>query len=531
MSNLTNADISQVSFQDDVDSYPLRTNFSNIQTAVNDNQSQIDAITTAGSNNEIVNARDYHSVLRDRLRSASKLPLNYEQKNVLITGGAVTINSGDTSKVDIAAGEAVVNGIACKFQAATSAAISAAAASKHRVDVVVIASDNTISIVTGSEVANTGNPPFPAIATSQLSLAAIFVDDTVSVDVTYYIFDLKEDNNFPNYYIKIADTFNQGKYVFNNLIIDETITIDCTSTTGLYNLQRQNVMINCVGNFHTTGDGDFVVAGTHVINVNGKNGVASTSNLGTAGGAVGIVDNIAQQLSLATSIGGNGVGGDINRGAGGGGAGGGASIVATGGAGGDGGEAVSWLAGDPIGSSADTNVMPCLIIKAYNIDIGANITLDGKNGGDGGTGGLAGFTDAGGGGAGGNAGGILMLLGINDITIGASATVSCDGGNGGDGGDAITGTTNNGGGGGGGGGAGGLILIRSKSYTNNGTVQCVAGSGGTGGSASGGSGSNVAGDNGTAGSAGLVDQTLYDTKTFTEFNDLWEPINIFGLEI
>lgn len=55
MSILTNNDITVVEFQDDVDSFPHRTNNSNIKNAVNDNQAQISAIVAPIAGNSIKN--------------------------------------------------------------------------------------------------------------------------------------------------------------------------------------------------------------------------------------------------------------------------------------------------------------------------------------------------------------------------------------------------------------------------------------------------------------------------------------------
>lgn len=531
-SKLTETDIKEVTRQSDVRSKILRDNYTNLKNKTNEIIDEIAAIAVGTTNAETTAARPYHTSLKNRLDSieSGKEDVN-GRINYLKTGGAVTINA-DTAKVDIAAGQAKVGGIDVKWAASTSATISAAAASNHRIDVVAVQSDSTLTVVTGAEsLKGSTNPVFPSISSTQDSLAALYVDDTGSVDLTSNIYQLKDDTSYPNYYIKQATTLNQGKYVFNNLILDAAITIDCTSTTGLKNLQRENVIINCVGNIYSTASGDIGIAGTHVITINGKNGVTPSDFNGGAAGAVGILNNIV--TSLATSKGGDGYGGFFGgAGAeGGGGGGGGASIVVAGGAGGDGGDtgaAVS-LEDEP-GGTASTDIAPFLLIKAYNMDFSGDIINDGDNGGNGIDGNDA-TAAASSGGAGGNAAGLTVLLAKNDITVNAGSTISADGGTGGNGGSTSIGTDYNAGGGGGGGGAGGLVLARSKSYTNNGTVQANAGGAGTGGSASGGGLGNAAGSAGTAGTAGLVDQELYDSTDHTDFTNLYYPLNILGLEL
>jgi hypothetical protein len=175
-----NLNLNRTNFQAQLRSKPLRENEVDIENAVNDLQSQISAIATAatGTFAEITNARDYHSVLRDRLRSMGKAITNK-----LITGGAVTVN-GDTTKCDVAAGEAIVNGVGCKWTAQTSSSLTAATSCKARIDIVVINSDNTLSVVAGSEKTTGTSPDIPNIADSQLALAYLYIPDTSPVNLT-----------------------------------------------------------------------------------------------------------------------------------------------------------------------------------------------------------------------------------------------------------------------------------------------------------------------------------------------------------
>ncbi len=132
-------------FQSAERSKPIRENEVAIENALNDQQAQIDAIITPASGSETVNARDYHTVLRDRLRSASKA-----QGNVIVTGGVVAEQTVPDMTVSVTAGEALVNGVACKWVLQNSGTITAPSVNP-RFDVVVVNSDNTISIVAGLE--------------------------------------------------------------------------------------------------------------------------------------------------------------------------------------------------------------------------------------------------------------------------------------------------------------------------------------------------------------------------------------------
>ena len=235
MSELTSADIYEIAHQSDVVSYPLRKNFAAMKAAINDNQNQISAISSAGSANETVQARLYHSSLNDRLTTAEKA-----SGNMLIAGGEVIEQSTPNMTVKIKALEAIVNGVAIKrgygswarsgttvtiteythgFTAGVSniyidvssattplplgeytvqttptvdtftiigvssgatsgtceysrysGTVTAPTTALDRYDIVVLNSDSTISIVTGSE---SGDPIYPAIASTQRPLAIL----------------------------------------------------------------------------------------------------------------------------------------------------------------------------------------------------------------------------------------------------------------------------------------------------------------------------------------------------------------------
>jgi hypothetical protein len=166
MSTLTEQQISEITNQSDLISKYVRDNFTNIKNAVNDNQEQITAISTAASDNELVQARDDHASLNDRLES-----INQGQFNYLKSGGVVSINGGDPQKVDVTAGEANVNGGDIIWSADTSETIPFTSANT-RFDVVVVNQATTtgglhLEIVRGAESAT---PVLPTVAISQKAL-------------------------------------------------------------------------------------------------------------------------------------------------------------------------------------------------------------------------------------------------------------------------------------------------------------------------------------------------------------------------
>lgn len=201
-----NLNLNRTNFQAQLRSKPMRENEIDIENAVNDLQSQVSALATAGTSTlaEITNARDYHSVLRDRLRSASKA-----QHNIVVSGGDITPQGTPDMTVHAAAGEAIVNGIACKWVASDSGTITAPTTARY--DVVVANSDNSLSVVAG---ANTSAPFYPDIADSQVPLAVLSLTAGSTVINTAMITDARANLNY--YFRNGADwehIWNPGKRV------------------------------------------------------------------------------------------------------------------------------------------------------------------------------------------------------------------------------------------------------------------------------------------------------------------------------
>jgi hypothetical protein len=165
MSNWTNANKNEITRQSDVVSKPIRENFNEIQTAINDNQTQISALSTAASGAEVSGARPYHTDLKSRLDSIRNGQYPYVK-----SGFAVTESSPAAMTVDVAAGEASVNGVDVRKSTSSTSGTITAPTTNNRFDVVVISSDNTISVVTGSESAT---PVLPVISASQKALGII----------------------------------------------------------------------------------------------------------------------------------------------------------------------------------------------------------------------------------------------------------------------------------------------------------------------------------------------------------------------
>lgn len=185
-----NANLNQITFQSSLRSKPVRENFTDTENALNDLQSQINALATPPAGTEVTNARDNHAVLRDRLRSGFGLFDRY-----MVSGGLVSQDTGLNMKVTVALGEAVVAGVGCIWAAQTSGTITAPA-TNPRYDTVVVNSDNSISIVTGAESAT---PSYPSIASTQKALAQIYLTVGMTQIVDADISDYRDEPIYSNF--------------------------------------------------------------------------------------------------------------------------------------------------------------------------------------------------------------------------------------------------------------------------------------------------------------------------------------------
>lgn len=86
-----NSNLNQIIFQDNLRSSPVRENFTDIQNDVNDLQSQITNLSASTSTSEIIDSRDSHSTLQDRLHSTQTVLGNG------VTTTYQTINSCDST--------------------------------------------------------------------------------------------------------------------------------------------------------------------------------------------------------------------------------------------------------------------------------------------------------------------------------------------------------------------------------------------------------------------------------------------------
>ncbi len=190
----------QIEFHSNLVSKPVRDNFTDTENAINGIYDQIDALSITPGVSEVSNARDYHTVLRDRLRSDS-----LGRGNILVSGGLVTAQGSPNMTVAVSAGEAIIGGIACKWSGQNSGTITAPTTGRY--DVVVINSDNTISILNGNDSAD---KVLPDVSSTQKALAVITLASGTTSITNSLIRDCSSQGCYTGgaYYWKIMDAVN-----------------------------------------------------------------------------------------------------------------------------------------------------------------------------------------------------------------------------------------------------------------------------------------------------------------------------------
>ena len=168
-SKLNASNVSRIGIQENVDSIPLDDNFQALKDKTNELVDEISAVSIGTTNAETTDARPYHTNLKNRLDSIWSGQANYIKE-----GGAVVISSTGIN-AEASAGQAKINGIDVKWDAYTSGNISLAGAGDERFDVVVVKSDSTLAVVTGTPHAS--DPVLPAVSSTQKALAVLVVTD------------------------------------------------------------------------------------------------------------------------------------------------------------------------------------------------------------------------------------------------------------------------------------------------------------------------------------------------------------------
>jgi hypothetical protein len=224
-------DLNRVGFQDNLRSKPVRENFTDIENEFNALRAEFSA-TVASTASEIVNARDSFDTLQDNI---------HERKvwsNRIDGTASYKVTNESALTVRVALGSGIVNGRGVFHDTSATASVSSPAASKNRYDVVVLNTDNTRTIITGTET--TGTAVIPSVAETQMPVARWHIFDTSGtvsiIDLRYKGIDPFQDEE----YMDEAYTFSGGT------LTDFTLT-DVRNDIRTYNVNYSGETIASTG--------------------------------------------------------------------------------------------------------------------------------------------------------------------------------------------------------------------------------------------------------------------------------------------
>lgn len=294
MSTLGVNDIATINRQSDVISRNLRENFANIKSANNDIQNQIDTLNaySGSSSTEVVNARQYATDLRERISESDKLLGNY-----VINGLTVEEQSTPNMTVNIKSGNAIINGVYNILSTDTDSP-TLIAPTNERYDLIVLNSDNTLTIVSGND---SNDPDLPAIGLSQRPVALIKLDSTTTQIFNVNIIDIRLqgvilDNR--DWYFSIEDAMDDVNDVTGGALdiyageyyeeIDVTnknnLTINMSQNANIYRLDDSSHCLVC-SNTIPSQSGNVVINGGNFLGVN-KAGAIELININFIDGII-----------------------------------------------------------------------------------------------------------------------------------------------------------------------------------------------------------------------------------------------------
>jgi hypothetical protein len=239
----TDLNLNQVTFQSSLRSKPVRDNFTDIKNEHNLLRAEVLALATPPAGTEVTLARDYHTSLVNRLRSGFSVFDRY-----MVSGGVVAEDTGLNMKVTVALGEAVVAGVGCSWSAQTSGTITPHA-SLDRWDIVVVNTDNSISIVAGTAAAS---PILPTIASTQKKLAYLYITGGMTAIVDADITDARSEEHFSTF-------MRGGEWIDAGLVAGDFSAGFGTVTNVAFKMCRLGNSLRLAGSFKcgtiTTGIG------------------------------------------------------------------------------------------------------------------------------------------------------------------------------------------------------------------------------------------------------------------------------------
>jgi len=205
MGKLLDSEIQSIDFQDDIDSFPLRTNFTNIKNRLNEVVDAQAAAAIGTTNAETTSARPYHTDLKTRL-DAIGVPFD----NIVTNGGVVIESAVPDLNVEVALTESVIAGI--QNNTAAQALGPFVAPTNKRYIVICQNADNSYNGELGSDVAD---PVLPNIAVTQRPLFYFLMDSSTTTITNAMLVDCRSQGLTVDnlWFWQISDavsTLNQG---------------------------------------------------------------------------------------------------------------------------------------------------------------------------------------------------------------------------------------------------------------------------------------------------------------------------------
>jgi hypothetical protein len=178
-------DLEKPQFQSQLRSKPVRNALTDIENNFNSLRAEVYA-SIASTASEVTSARDNFSALDDNIHERKVFT------NVINGTASYMVSNVSGLQVQIAAGSGIVDGVGVYHNTTATASVTSPAASNNRIDYVIINTDNTQTIVTGTET--TGTAVDPSIASTQMEVAKWKIYDTTG---TVAITDLRLDKIKP----------------------------------------------------------------------------------------------------------------------------------------------------------------------------------------------------------------------------------------------------------------------------------------------------------------------------------------------
>ena len=161
--------------------------------------------------------------------------LAYQNKNVVISGAVVTEDSPQALTVEISEGELFFSGVKQNISAQTSPAFAAPDTINDRIDLLVVNSSGTVSIVSGEALKSPTDPRPPAYdPETYVVLARITFNKTDTIIATSNIKDMRSLNEL----IPFFTGTKASSMIYNTTAVATSATLILTS-----NVNRKNMLI------------------------------------------------------------------------------------------------------------------------------------------------------------------------------------------------------------------------------------------------------------------------------------------------